>query len=162
MTEQEPERVTVPPVPEQDEPMRPEQPGEHVPEEQHVVHGEPVVITPAAEAAPVQDAPGEVPADEPTTVTMRDQMAVSTDASVLPGTVHPSILVRLADVLAHAENFLMRHPALEAEAGADLRSGLGTLERINDPAAVQAARDAVEPQPAMSAPPEAEAGEVRA
>lgn len=179
MSEQEPERVTVPPV--DDEPMRPESTGEQVPqdqqvmepqpagegtaEDQPVVHGQPVVITPATEAGELGDVPEPVPADEPRTVTVQDQMAVSTEQSIAGDALmpHPNVLVRLRDVFLHLENFLARNPGLEAAAGADLRSGLNTLERVNDPVAQQAARDAVEPQPLPEqAPAEAEPEQVQA
>lgn len=129
MSEQEPERVTVPPV---DTEPEPEQPAEEQPE-------------PEPEA-PAEAEPEAAPApDEPTTVTVHDQMAAVTEESIAgDAPAHPTVLVRLADVLAHLENFLARHPELEAAAGADLRSGVSALERVNDPAAAQAARDAVQ------------------
>jgi hypothetical protein len=41
---------------------------------------------------------------------------------------HPSVLVRLRDVVAHVENFFARHPELRA-LESDLKSGVATIER---------------------------------
>lgn len=47
-----------------------------------------------------------------------------------PQDVHPSVKVRLADALAHVENFFARHPELESAFKTELMSGLAALERL--------------------------------
>lgn len=134
MTETQPEQPGQPqpsftPAPsltgEQPQPQ-PEQPPAESPEQPATVPAdEPVVITPV-DPSPAPDGPSsaEPPKDGPSGSPAQDEPV---DAAA----IHPSILVRLADVVRHVENFLARHPQLAAEAGADLSSGVKTIERVN-------------------------------
>lgn len=100
----------------------------------------PQAEAPAPEPVPQQPESPAVPpaADEPATVPSVPEEAPAGDgtgSAPQPGGVvtaeatHPSVLVRLRDVIAHVENFLARHPELRALGESDLKSGLATIER---------------------------------
>ena len=75
----------------------------------------------------------DVPDTEPVSppVTMAEATSGG-QAELSSVTVHQGVLVRLADVFAHVENWFARNPQVSRELGADLKSGLGTLERLNN------------------------------
>lgn len=110
---------------------------------------EPVIITPveqpdpttadssAPQDGPSSDAPpaAEVSgSDLPQTVaeaTATDPAdPVSADNPLSSVTVHEGVLVRLRDVYAHIENWAARHPEISRLIGYDLKSALGTVERV--------------------------------
>jgi len=83
---------------------------------------------PAAETPSVADEPVTV-APVPPEVPEADAAAPDQPGGVITAdNVHPGVLVRLRDVLAHVENFLARHPHLKAIGESDLKSALATLE----------------------------------
>jgi hypothetical protein len=73
-------------------------------------------------------------ADEPTTYPAVPSAVMDTDVPpsetgvITSDSVHPSVLVRLADVARYVENFLARHPELRG-LESDIKSGLAAIER---------------------------------
>jgi hypothetical protein len=136
-----------------------EQPQADVP--QHVTADQPGDVHPASIAGdPPQDDNAQdnedgdqvqARADEPATtepvpVVLDDQAAAAGQVRTAPVTmaeatagednlssvtVHPGVLVRLADVYAHVENWFARHPEVSRVLGAELKSAIGTAERVN-------------------------------
>lgn len=92
---------------------------------------EPAVTGPApAPEAPADAAPEPVPAPP---LTVADATAGDDPANPLSSvTVHPGVLVRLADVLAHVENWAARHPEIERFLAFELKSNIASAERLND------------------------------
>jgi hypothetical protein len=59
-------------------------------------------------------------------------MGDNPEAPVSSLAVHESTLVRLRDVYEHIENWAARHPELARFLAAELKSNIGTAERVND------------------------------
>jgi len=104
--------------------------GQETPNPPEPVATEPEVPSPApaAETAPVADDPATA-APVPPDVPESDEPDPSQPGGVITAdNVHPSVLVRLRDVLAHVEHFAARHPHLKGLFEADLKSALATIE----------------------------------
>jgi hypothetical protein len=104
-------------------------------------------VTPAAQPEPEPDPgdanqegqPGPSRADEPGTLgekrdeALDDAAEAEDSAPDSPGPhstdTHPSIQVRLRDVLATVENWFARNPHIGQGAATDLKSALGSVER---------------------------------
>lgn len=90
----------------------------------------------APPTAPKADEPGTLAPADPTPPGLSPAGDASPEDGAPTGDalsavdVHPSVLVRLADVLAVVENWFARHPEVDRGSAADLKSSAGTIERL--------------------------------